>query len=282
MLSYKHAFHAGNHADIIKHIVLSLTFDIYKQKDKPFVYIDTHSGAGKYKLTEKEANTTGEYLDGILKIKDLAKSSDILKPYFDVLNVINHDDKITLYPGSPYFAKTMLRETDRMIFMELHNVEFEKLERNFGKDRRCQLHHRDGYEGINALTPPTPRRGIVMFDPSYEIADDYKKTITAVDKTIKKWNVSCVIVWYPLLSNAKDHSLYMHESFRKMQVKNSFIVKLCPHATDGDARMYGSAVTVLNAPFTLLEKIKNVLPLLHKLTQQSEKAKSTIEILRGE
>ena len=163
--------------------------------------------------------------------------------------------------------------------MELHNTEFEKLHRNFSRDQRCHIHHRDGFEGLIALTPPTPRRGLTLIDPSYEMKEDYRNTVGTVEKLVKRWNVGCVIIWYPLLSGSKDHSLYMHESFRKMNIKNSFTVRLCPFFSgDENVRMYGSAVTVLNAPYMLLNRVKEILPELHEALKQSDKARSVIEV----
>lgn len=283
MLSYKHAFHAGNHADLLKHIILTLTLDLYKQKDKPFVYIDTHAGSGIYSLKDHEANTTNEYKHGINKLKPNDQLLKLAPSYFEVINKLNHNEERKLYPGSPYFASSLLREQDQMIFMELHNVEYEKLHKNFARDPRCHLHHRDGFEGLVALTPPTPRRGLVLIDPSYELVEDYKTTISTIEKAIKRWNVGCFIVWYPLLANSKDHSLYMHESFRKIQAKNSFTVKLCPQSPkDENVRMYGSAISILNAPYKLYEQVKLLLPLLHDQLKQSDQANSKIEIINME
>ena len=284
MLSYKHAFHAGNHADLIKHMVLAATIDLYKQKDKPFVYIDTHAGSGIYNLTERESNTTNEYKSGIKKIAEDPYFSKEAFSYFSTINKLNSgNNNMVWYPGSPCIAQSLLRENDQMIFMELHNNEADKLQKNFGKDPRCHIHHRNGFEGLVALTPPTPRRGFALIDPSYEIRDDYKNTVTAVEKALKRWNVGCFIIWYPLLANEKELSLYMHESFRRMNVKNSFTAKLCPFSpADEEIRMFGSAVTVLNAPYHLLEKVQEILPKLHEILKQSDKARSFIEIYENE
>lgn len=279
MLSYKHAFHAGNHADLIKHIVLTFALDLYTGKDKPFIYIDSHAGSGIYNLSEKESNTTGEYKLGIKRLQEFNGIKKLCGSYFSVIDKINANGGFSMYPGSPYIAQTLLRENDQMIFMELHNTEFEKLHRNFSRDQRCHIHHRDGFEGLIALTPPTPRRGLTLIDPSYEMKEDYRNTVGTVEKLVRRWNVGCVIIWYPLLSGSKDHSLYMHESFRKMNIKNSFTVRLCPFFSgDENVRMYGSAITVLNAPYMLLNRVKEILPELHEALKQSDKARSVIEV----
>ena len=256
MLSYKHAFHAGNHADLIKHIVLTFALDLYTGKDKPFIYIDSHAGSGIYNLSEKESNTTGEYKLGIKRLQEFNGIKKLCGSYFSVIDKINANGGFSMYPGSPYIAQTLLRENDQMIFMELHNTEFEKLHRNFSR-----------------------RRGLTLIDPSYEMKEDYRNTVGTVEKLVKRWNVGCVIIWYPLLSGSKDHSLYMHESFRKMNIKNSFTVRLCPFFSgDENVRMYGSAVTVLNAPYMLLNRVKEILPELHEALKQSDKARSVIEV----
>jgi hypothetical protein len=127
MLSYKHAFHAGNHADLIKHIVLTFALDLYTVKDKPFIYIDSHAGSGIYNLSEKESNTTGEYKLGIKRLQEFNGIKKLCGSYFSVIDKINANGGFSMYPGSPYIAQTLLRENDQMIFMELHNTEFEKL-----------------------------------------------------------------------------------------------------------------------------------------------------------
>jgi len=166
MLSYRHAFHAGNHADILKHAVISLLIDQLKQKDKPFCYLDTHSGGGCYDLTGEWANKKAEYLDGIARLWPLREQWPALKSYLDCVAALNNGDTLHYYPGSPEIARAQLREQDRLILMELHNNEIDILRQHMHRDPRVALHHRDGFEGVVALTPPTPRRGLGAYRPA--------------------------------------------------------------------------------------------------------------------
>lgn len=151
MLSYRHAFHAGNHADILKHAVLSLLIEQLKQKEKPFCYLDTHSGGGCYDLTGEWANKKAEYLDGIARLWPQRGQWPALQSYFSCIASLN-DDALHYYPGSPEIARALLREQDRLVLMELHNNEIDVLRQHMHRDKRVALHHRDGLEGLVALT----------------------------------------------------------------------------------------------------------------------------------
>lgn len=301
MLSYLHSYHAGNHADVIKHIALTLTLNYMKNKDKPFVYIDTHAGRGYYSLKSNESNKTGEYHQGIEKIlntnialdpvirdylnvikeinaeliskernsadKDSkSKSSKIISE--DISNAENTDNHLIFYPGSPYLAKKMLRAHDQMILMELHNNEINELKRRTDSrnDKRITIHHRDGFEGIIALTPPKIKRGVILIDPSYEISDDYSKAISSVEKVLQKWNNVTIILWYPHLGNNKDHSLYIREKARKIEVKEILDVNFCIGSSlDGFEGMYGSGLLIFNPTYNLYEQLKQAVNQLHTI-----------------
>ncbi len=284
MLSYRHAFHVGNHADVIKHIVLTKILSYLLKKDKPVTYLDSHAGAGLYNLADPQAQKTGEYHLGVKKILHNTRLKSLAEEYFQILHQVNpelENKGLTIYPGSPFIAKLMLRPQDKILAVELHNSEIENLKQNleFWKDRRINIHHRDGFEGLKALTPPAIRRGLVLMDPSYEMTEDYKKTMDAVSQVLQRWPEATVMVWYPFLRGSKDHSLFMHEKARKLKAREIIHVALCPYSSQEGPGMYGSGIFIFNPTFGLLQELRTFLPVLHEALKQSNQAASHAETI---
>ncbi len=284
MLSYRHSFHAGNHADVLKHAALCLVLEYLKKKDRPFVYIDTHAGRGIYDLTSREAEKTGEFHEGIEKLLTSGVRCPALEPYLGCLEALNPAEPakrgqdpsegetvriLRRYPGSPALARLLLRPDDRMIFMELHSNEFPELRKAMegGKDHRITFHHRDGFEGLNAVVPPAIRRGAVLIDPSYETTGDYQKALDAAGAVLRKWAGATVMVWYPHLSGEKDHTVFMLEKARKLNSPEKLVASLWIQAPQdpGDG-MYGSSLLICNPTYgmkeTLEEALAAVVPVL--------------------
>ncbi len=282
MLSYRHAFHAGNHADVLKHVVQTFLLEQLKQKDKPFCYLDTHSGGGCYDLTGEWANKKNEYQDGIARLWEVQDQWPELETYFNCIrNVNTADEPLHFYPGSPDIAKQLLREQDRLILMELHNTEIETLRQHVGKDARTAIHHRDGFEGLVGLTPPTPRRGLALIDPSYELKEDYTKVIKTITKTIKRWPVGMIALWYPLLGKEADRSHYMLKEFQKSGIP-FLTVELMVQAQSMTWGMHGSGMAVFNPPWMFKEKIEAVMPKLTQLLALSPQANWSINTHNSE
>ncbi|WP_017446012.1 23S rRNA (adenine(2030)-N(6))-methyltransferase RlmJ [Gayadomonas joobiniege] len=262
MLSYRHAFHAGNHADVLKHLVLVQVIEKLKQKNKPFCYIDSHSGAGLYDLFSEYARKTGESEQGISKL--VKNPTDLPAALTNYINLI--DSHSRFYPGSPEIARQLLRPQDKLILMELHNNEVRNLKNNMQNDARCAIHHRDGFEGLNAIVPPEPRRGLVLIDPSYETKDDYEKTIVALTQAIKKWATGIYLIWYPMLARQRDQSNYIAEALVSLPVKSLLKIELAVSEQQEDYGMHGSGMLIVNAPYQIdtelaasLAYIKNTL-----------------------
>lgn len=165
MLSYRHSFHAGNHADVLKHTVQSLIIESLKEKEKPFLYLDTHAGAGRYKLSGEHSERTGEYLEGIARIWQHDDLPAELEPYINAVKAYNHSGQLRYYPGSPLIARHMLREQDSLQLTELHPSDFPLLRSEFQKDNRARVERADGYTQLKAKLPPVSRRGLVLIDP---------------------------------------------------------------------------------------------------------------------
>lgn len=274
MLSYRHAFHAGNHADVLKHAVLTLVIEYLKQKEKPFWYIDTHAGAGVYALDSSEAKKNAEFKMGVERLLDRRDElPDILQPYLAVIDSLR-----TViprgYPGSPMFAEYLLRDDDRLRLFELHPQDHELLKNNFAKDRRAQVAQSDGFAGLKALLPPPPRRAVVLIDPPYELKEDYAHVVRALQDALQRFSNGIYIVWYPLLSRIESQRLP-----KKIAELNapSLRVELKIENPKGEFGMFGSGLFIVNPPWILHEQLKILLPELQKLLGKKDEAEFLLE-----
>lgn len=263
MFSYRHSFHAGNHADVLKHLVQLLILQKLTIKAKPAVYIDTHSGAGLYDLDSAEAHKTSEYLSGIAKIQQYTGENQAILTY---QNIVNQYMAHQHYPGSPLIARALLREQDRIILMEYHNSEINNLKQNLGKGV-AEIHHRDGFEGMLAVCPPTPARGLVLIDPPYEVFDEYHQVVDNMAAVLRKWPNGMFAIWYPLLSERAGKkagaSQNMVHKLAQLPCKSVLNVTFCVEDDTPDAGMYGSGMAIINPPWQLDVELETLLPELH-------------------
>ena len=204
MLSYRHAFHAGNHADVLKHFIEVQLLRYLAQKDKPFWYIDTHAGAGCYALDSGYATQNAEYESGIARLWERDDLPAPLAEYVALVKRINPDGQMKLYPGSPLVALELLREQDRMRLFELHPTDSEILQQNFaGHGTQVLMQTADGFGALKALLPPPPRRALVLIDPPYEDKQDYQRVVSALREGLKRFANGVYAVWYPQLQRAE-------------------------------------------------------------------------------
>lgn len=236
MLSYQHAYHAGNPADLQKHDVLARLIVALTRKPRGISYLETHAGRGLYDLASPEAQKTGEASKGILK---RAPSSG---PYADALAKVSAAHGPNAYPGSPMIARTLLREQDRLHLMELHPAEHTALKRTM-KGPGVAIHKRDGFEGVLAISPPKPRKGLVLIDPSYEVKSEYEAVPAFVKKLIGRWPEAVVLVWYPILPD-KRHQVLVEGLARLSIVNHEVGVDL-----GNDKGMIGSGMLGVNLPY---------------------------------
>jgi 23S rRNA (adenine2030-N6)-methyltransferase len=269
LLSYRHAFHAGNHADVLKHATLSLVLASFKQKDKPFVYLDTHAGGGIYDLDSEWARKTKEANSGIQRVWHQPAQWPELQAYFQTLNSLNSvAEGQQFYPGSPEVARQLLRPQDKAILMELHPQEVDVLRSHLARDSRVHIHHRDGLEGLSALTPPSPRRGLVLIDPAYERHEEYQQVVAAVKKAYARWPTGTYLIWYPILAKARDSSRrLLHDLKEKNTFSNLLVAELSVEAQHPDLGMHGSGLAIINPPWQLDTQLKALLPRLAKALQ---------------
>jgi len=266
MLAYRHAFHAGNHADVLKHCVLQQILMYMNQKDKPYWVIDTHAGAGMYSLTSDYANTKSEYLDGVARLWDCDDLPPVLREYMNLIQLCNNKGDWSLYPGSPEVIRRTIRADDRMRLFELHPTDFDILQENFERDRQAKLFKSDGFASLKALLPPPTRRAVIFMDPPYEIKTDYLKVVDALEEGLARFAEGVYVVWYPILTRG-DH-VRMLESLRKLSDKTLNIAMTVQEPDEKGFGMLGSGLFVINPPWTLKTTMATVMPyLIEKLAQ---------------
>ncbi|WP_293764728.1 23S rRNA (adenine(2030)-N(6))-methyltransferase RlmJ [uncultured Aquitalea sp.] len=277
MLSYRHAFHAGNHADVLKHLIEIELLNYLGQKEKPYWYIDTHAGAGGYSLQEGYATRNAEFETGIARLWDRDDLPPAVAAYVEVVRKINPDGKLRYYPGSPWCAADVMPERDKLRLFELHPTDFALLDQTFaGQGRRVQIQQANGFEGIKAILPPPPRRGLVLIDPPYEDKRDYQHVVTALKESLKRFATGVYAVWYPCLQRAEMKEL--PKALQKLDAKNWVRAELHVEAPAADGfGMYGSGMFILNAPWTLPATLREVMPWLVKTLGRDDKARFVLE-----
>jgi 23S rRNA (adenine2030-N6)-methyltransferase len=276
MLSYRHAFHAGNHADVLKHFVLSELARYLGQKDAPFYYMDTHAGAGLYSLDIGYATKLAEYVDGIGRLWDRDDLPAPLADYVKLVREINPDGKLKAYPGSPWIAHQVLRDQDRLRLFELHPADAELLHANFRQfPRRVMVKCADGYAGIKALLPPPPRRALVLIDPSYEDKNDYRNVVASLQDSLTRFATGVYVVWYPQLSRLESRQLPQ----KLMRLSANWLhVSMTVHQPSSDGfGMHGSGLVVINPPWMLRKTCAEVMPYLVKVLGRDSGAGFVLE-----
>lgn len=257
MLSYRHGYHAGNRADVLKHAVLAWIADYLCQKDKGFVYQDTHAGGGHYDLLHPYAQKTGEYQQGIAKIWQQDNPPALLRPYLAAIKLLNPTGKLHRYPGSPLLIAQQLRAQDRMILSESHATEQRILHQlieshSLGHPKSVQLLEGDGFGALKAQLPPAERRGLYLIDPSYELEEDYTRVVHALKDALTRFATGVYVLWYPVVY--RRHCEIMHERLRNISAP-LLRIEHC-WSTDTSAKgMTGSGLFVINPPWQLSDRI---------------------------
>ncbi|MFN9727317.1 23S rRNA (adenine(2030)-N(6))-methyltransferase RlmJ [Acidovorax sp.] len=292
MFSYRHAFHAGNHADVLKHTVLIAALQHLTEKDAALTVLDTHAGAGLYRLDGDYASTSGEAADGVARL--FAPAAPTLAPalqaYVDMVRTFNQGNQLRVYPGSPFICQRLLRSRDKLKLFELHPTDLRSLAGNVAQleaGRQVAVLHEDGFEGIRKFLPPPSRRALVLCDPSYEIKSDYGKVLSMATDSLQRFATGTYAFWYPIIPRPEAHDLprrlktlatkagkaWLHAT---LTVKNS---KLTANAA-GQVKRPGlpaSGMFLINPPFTLKAALKAALPQMAELLAQDQHATHTLE-----
>jgi 23S rRNA (adenine2030-N6)-methyltransferase len=261
MLSYRHSYHAGNHADVIKHLVEVAIILYLKKKDKPFCYHDSHAGAGLYSLTAEQAQKTGEFKDGIGRLMAKAQQEDFQSPalnvYLDLIKELNPDGNLAFYPGSPAIAKMLLRATDSIQATELHPTDFPLLQAQFLKRGFSRIEQMDAYAGFKAMLPPLHKRGLVLIDPPYELKTEYQDLVKGLQLAYQRFPQATYAIWYPVIERSSIEAVI--DAIQNTGIRNQLRIEYCPKADSEGFGMTGSGMLVINPPYTLAEEMKMAL-----------------------
>jgi 23S rRNA (adenine2030-N6)-methyltransferase len=280
MLSYRHIFHAGNFADVLKHLVLIHIIDYLKKKDKPFCYIDTHAGPGKYPLDNEFALKNREFDSGISQLWQRDDLPELVARYVDLVKQFNDTGDLKSYPGSPLIAQHLLRKQDHLFLCELHSTEIALLTKRFKGIRGVDVVHADGLKHGVGLLPPSQHRGLVMIDPSYEIKNDYRLVVDTLLAMTKRFATGTYALWYPVIERDRNHRL--EKAIIATGIKNVQLFELGVRADSSGHGMTASGMIVINPPWTLTAQMEQTLAYLAKVLTDKEDGIYRIKVLAGE
>lgn len=284
MLSYRHVFHAGNHADVLKHSVLLAVLAYLNQKDKPYWVIDTHAGAGGYRFDAGRAKDHAEYAEGAGRLWQRNDLPPLLADYIAAVQVDNPDSHLRRYPGSPLLALRAMRPSDRLRLFELHPADVRLLGEVIAgaapdAQKRVAIKQEDGFASLKTLLPPPPRRGLVVIDPAYEDKRDYARVIETLKEGLQRFPTGTYFVWYPLLQ--RNESIQLAGKLKKLApdwLHTTLTVKAPASPASGGLGMHGSGVFIINPPWTLAQSLRDTLPwLVETLAIDKLGAGSTLE-----
>ena len=281
MLSYRHSFHAGNHADVLKHIVLMLILENLKLKDKGFYYLDTHAGVGRYQLSSDEAEKTGEYKEGIGRLWERTDLPQEISRYVDLIKHLNFGAKaLRYYAGSPLIAAQLLRPQDRALLTELHPRDFPLLRNNFKEFKNVSVKCDNGFQQLKATLPPKERRGLVLIDPPYELKEDYDLVVKAAEEGYKRFATGTYAIWYPVVLRHQTKRIF--KGLQASGIRKILKIELAVRPDSDQRGMTASGMAVINPPWTLENQMKAILPYLVKTLVPEGTGSWTVEWITPE
>jgi 23S rRNA (adenine2030-N6)-methyltransferase len=268
-MNYRHAFHAGNHADVFKHIVLTRLIALMSRKEQPFAYLDTHAGLGLYDLRGDQATRTGEWLEGIARLWQATDRPALTDDYVRVINRLNTEGELRYYPGSPELARRLMRQQDRVLLNEKHPQDGQLLKDNMKKDPRVAVHLGEGWHVPRALLPVTEKRAVMLIDPPFEQLDELQRCAKAMKETITRMRQTVAAIWYPI----KDDSRALKRFYQELTSSGApklLRVELLVHPLDTPQSLNGSGLVISNPPWGLEEELNELMPWLATLLGQSQ------------
>ena len=281
MLSYRHLYHAGNFADVVKHVALVAMLTSLRRKEKPFFYMETHSGAGRYDLRAPQARKNREFDSGIGRIwggpSALAPVGDYLAAVAAVNGSAAGRSLPPYYPGSPRIARHFLRPGDRMVLAELHSNEVRNLQREFAGDAQVQVVHEDGYGLLKSRLPPQERRGMVLIDPAYEVKDEASRLVAAVREGHRRWATGVYAIWYPI--QQEGPASYLKRELRNAGIPKVLLLELCIEDERVSQRLNGTGMLIVNPPWPMAQQMSVVLPWLWQRLGSEDRGRWTMEWL---
>jgi 23S rRNA (adenine2030-N6)-methyltransferase len=276
-MNYRHAYHAGNFADVFKHAVLARIIEYLKRKDAAFRVIDTHAGRGLYDLSAPEPQKTGEWLEGIgrlLKAGLAPEAAALLAPLINVVRAYETVQGLAAYPGSPALARALLRKQDRLTACELHPDDHAALAALFAGDYQVKTLKLDGWLAPGAQLPPKEKRGLVLIDPPFEQAGEFARLLGALEKGVKRWPGGIFMLWYPLKNTAETAAF--HAGLRQTGIDRLMTAELWAKKRE-DGVFHGSGLIIRNPPFVLADELAAMLPALTAALAQDENAGWKVE-----
>ena len=282
-MNYRHIYHAGNFADVLKHAVLARIIVYLQKKDAPFRVLDTHAGIGLYDLSGTEAQKTGEWQDGIGKLIDAdlpQAAADILAPYLDSVRALNPKGGVTLYPGSPKLARMLFRPQDRLSAIELHPDDYGTLSRVFEGDYQVRVTELDGWLALGAHLPPKEKRGVVLVDPPFEAEGEYDRLVESLARAHRRFGNGTFCLWYPMKKGAPIHDF--HEKLKALEIPKMLCTELTVMSDRETPGLNGSGLIIVNPPFTLKDELHTILPVLKERLAKDRYASQRAVWLRGE
>lgn len=265
-MNYRHAFHAGNFADVFKHTILVGLLQALKAKPAPFCYFDTHAGAGCYDLRGAEAARTRESQDGIARVSARSEAPQSLQTYLELVSSLNRDrsgSPASVYPGSPLFAALLMRDGDRAVLCEVQDDEAAALKDLFARDARVGVHRRDGYAALRALLPPKERRGLVLIDPPFEAQDgEFRAIQAALENALVRWPTGIYAIWYPI--KLREQTRAFQRWFVARGIPKVMVAELLRERDDSPLRLNGCGMILINPPWHFDRELRDLLPVLHR------------------
>ena len=282
-MNYRHAFHAGNFADVFKHAILVGLLESLKTKQAPFCYFDSHAGAGRYDLHGEEARKTGEHENGVLRLLAATRLGAQLHIYLNLVRALNaaKPGELNVYPGSPLIASLLLREQDRAVLCELQPDEAAKLKRLFAGDARIGVHQRNGYSALSALLPPKERRGLVLIDAPFEAQDDEFRAIeVAFTAAYSRWANGMYAIWYPI--KLRQQTLPFQRWFARHRIPKVLCAELLLHPDNSALRLNGCGMIIVNPPWKFERQLEELLPSLREHLAQGRFGEHRVSWLTAE
>ncbi len=283
-MNYRHIYHAGNFADVFKHVLLTALIESLSRKDKPFCYLDTHAGIGYYDLQQRNAQKTQEFINGIFKLlkQDSAALPKLIAQYLQRVKKGNREQGargFRYYPGSPTVVRQLLRPLDRMILTELHTEDALSLKQLFLHDKQVAVHHLNGYQALKAFLPPKEKRGLVLIDPPFEETNEFEQIMRNLQLAVDRWPVGVYAIWYPIKN--KTDVQHFYRALKKSGIREILCCEM--HLPEVESRgLNACGMVVVNPPWQWKEEIARVLPVLCDVLSEPERGSCCVKWLVGE
>ncbi|MGA9335922.1 MAG: 23S rRNA (adenine(2030)-N(6))-methyltransferase RlmJ [Rudaea sp.] len=280
-MNYRHAFHAGNFADVFKHTILVGLIESLKAKQTPLCYFDTHAGSGRYDLRGEAASKTREFEDGVSRLLGATTLPAILHVYLNLVRAMNSDNAgndLSVYPGSPLIASSLLRDDDRAVLCEAQHEEAQLLKQLCARDARIGVHERDGYAALGALLPPKERRGLVLIDPPYESqGEEFRIIESAMSTAYARWPTGIYAIWYPI--KLREPTMSLQRWFARAKIPKVLCAELLLHPDNSALRLNGCGMIIVNPPWKFDRQLVELLPVLRRYLSQGRFSQQRIDWL---